>query len=53
MEFSDRFHSMVASFGSEKAKRAMSSARRNKIDAAALKVAISPAVTHVGRVAEG
>ena len=53
MEFSDRFHSMVSSFGSEKAKRALSSARKNKIDATALELAISPAVRHVEELAQG
>ena len=53
MEFSDRFHNMVSSFGSEKAKRALSSARRNKIDANALQLAISPAVSHVEKLVEG
>ena len=53
MEFSDRVHNMVAAFGSEKAKRALSSARKNKIDTAALELTLSPAVNHVEKLAQG
>ena len=45
-DYTNTFDKMVQSFGSERAKRAWSTAKRNKIDSTLLDSTLAPAVSH-------